>query len=53
VEALSADALLTLQQLDRAPRLNIQRMRITLVGDSPLICHAWSRKAKKRCSTSR
>jgi len=30
------------------PRLNIQGMRITLVGDSPLICHAWSEKAKKQ-----
>lgn len=28
------------------PKLNIQRMRIRLVGDSPLICHAWSKKAK-------
>jgi len=30
------------------PRLNIQEMRITLIGDSPLICHAWSEKAKKQ-----
>lgn len=29
------------------PRLNIQILRITLVGDSPLICHKWSEKAKK------
>lgn len=29
------------------PKLNIQTMTITLVGDSPLICHAWSSKAKK------
>src|SRR5665213_801534 len=29
------------------PRLNIQTLPITLVGDSPLICHAWSDKAKK------
>jgi hypothetical protein len=28
------------------PQLNIQQMDITLVGDSPLICHAWSKKAK-------
>lgn len=29
------------------PRLKIQRAEITLVGDSPLICHAWSDKAKR------
>jgi len=30
------------------PKLNIQEMRITLIGDSPLICHAWSEKARKQ-----
>lgn len=30
------------------PRLNIQRIAITLVGDAPLICHAWSQKAKQQ-----
>lgn len=30
------------------PALNIQTVRIRLVGDSPLICHAWSEKAKKQ-----
>lgn len=30
------------------PPLNIQRAEITLVGDSPLICHAWSHKAKEQ-----
>jgi hypothetical protein len=29
------------------PKMDIQRMAIRLVGDSPLICHAWSSKAKK------
>lgn len=29
------------------PALNIQQMRVTLVGDSPLIVHRWSEKAKK------
>lgn len=29
------------------PPLNIQRTRIKLVGDSPLICHKWSDKAKE------
>ena len=28
------------------PRLNVQRMDVRLVGDSPLIVHAWSEKAK-------
>jgi hypothetical protein len=29
------------------PALNLQTAIITLIGDSPLICHAWSAKAKK------
>lgn len=29
------------------PRINVQRMEVTLVGDSPLISHRWSEKAKK------
>lgn len=29
------------------PPLNIRQMELTLIGDSPLICHAWSVKAKK------
>lgn len=29
------------------PRLNLQVIRLRLVGDSPLICHAWSEKAKR------
>lgn len=29
------------------PALNIQTARLRLVGDSPLICHAWSHKAKE------
>src|SRR5690606_22862051 len=28
------------------PRLNLQMMQIKLIGDAPLICHAWSEKAK-------
>lgn len=28
------------------PALNIRRISLVLVGDSPLICHAWSHKAK-------
>ena len=29
------------------PAMQIRHMELTLVGDSPLICHAWSRKAKR------
>ena len=29
------------------PSLNIQTVRIVLIGDSPLIVHAWSKKAKE------
>jgi hypothetical protein len=30
------------------PKLNLQRVQIRLVGDSPLISHKWSDKAKKQ-----
>lgn len=30
------------------PRINVQTMEITLIGDSPLISHRWSEKAKKQ-----
>lgn len=30
------------------PRLNIQTIELPLVGDTPLIVHAWSEKAKKQ-----
>jgi hypothetical protein len=30
------------------PAMNVQRMEITLVGDSSLICHRWSDEAKKQ-----
>jgi hypothetical protein len=30
------------------PHLNLQLIKLRLVGDSPLICHAWSEKAKKQ-----
>lgn len=29
------------------PRLDVQLMEVTIVGDSPLIVHAWSSKAKR------
>jgi hypothetical protein len=31
----------------KVPPLNIQTMQLPLVGDSPLIVHAWSQKAKQ------
>ncbi len=34
-------------QVIELPRLDIQVMQITLKGDSPLICHKWSEKAKR------
>lgn len=35
------------QQQILLPRINIQRIKIKLVGDTPLISHRWSEKAKK------
>jgi len=29
------------------PRLNLQTMQVTVIGDSSLICHKWSHKAKQ------
>ncbi len=29
------------------PKLDLRQIEIRLVGDSPLICHAWSKKAKE------
>jgi len=29
------------------PPIQIKELRLTLIGDSPMICHAWSEKAKK------
>lgn len=36
-----------IQQAISLPEIKIERFNITLIGDSPLICHAWSEKAKK------
>lgn len=30
------------------PKIDIRTMTIKLIGDSPLICHAWSQKAKRQ-----
>ena len=35
-------------ELISLPALNLQHIKLRLVGDSPLICHAWSEKAKKQ-----
>lgn len=32
----------------KVPEMKIEGLEITLVGDSPLICHRWSEKAKKQ-----
>ncbi len=29
------------------PKLNIETMELTLIGDTPLICHRWAEKAKR------
>jgi hypothetical protein len=29
------------------PAIDVQTMTVTLIGDSPLICHAWSQKQKQ------
>lgn len=30
------------------PAMNLQVIKLTVIGDSPLICHAWSHKAKQQ-----
>ncbi len=35
------------EQEIKVPTLNIEKLTLTLVGDSPLIVHAWSKKAKE------
>jgi len=35
------------EQVVELKRLDIQKITLTLVGDSPLIMHKWSEKAKK------
>mgnify|MGYP001198584828 CR=1 FL=1 len=37
----------TAEKVIALPKLNIEVMRVRLVGDSPLICHKWSEKAKE------
>lgn len=36
------------QETISLPQLQIQHLSITLIGDSPLICHAWDEKAKRQ-----
>lgn len=33
--------------LIQVPPIDVRQMSLRIVGDSPLICHAWSEKAKK------
>lgn len=35
------------QEVIELPAMDLRMAEITLIGDSPLICHAWSAKAKK------
>lgn len=42
-ETVSAPSVVSIQ----LPRLNVQTLHVRLIGDSPLICHAWSDKAKR------
>lgn len=36
------------EQQIQLPKLDIKTFRLRVVGDSPLICHAWSEKAKRQ-----
>lgn len=36
------------EQTVTIPKINVQTIELRLVGDSPLICHRWSEKAKKQ-----
>lgn len=38
----------TIEQAISLPALNIQFLKLRVRGDSPLICHAWSEKAKRQ-----
>lgn len=41
-------ATLKKQSVIELPAMDVQNMEITLIGDSSLICHKWSEKAKKQ-----
>ena len=38
----------TAEKTIELPRLNLKTIEITVVGDSPLICHAWDAKTKRQ-----
>ncbi|MCZ2076564.1 MAG: hypothetical protein LC130_16400 [Bryobacterales bacterium] len=44
---MATKKLQTTTEVIELPPLNIKMASVTLIGDSPLICHAWSSKAKK------
>jgi hypothetical protein len=46
-KAKSSSALTDIEDGVRLTPANWKRFRIWLIGDTPLICHAWSEKAKK------
>jgi hypothetical protein len=37
----------TARPVIQLPKMDIKQMTIRIVGDAPLLCHAWSKKAKK------
>ena len=45
---MKPDTASSVEQQIILPKLNLQHMTLTLEGDTPLICHAWSEKAKKQ-----
>ncbi len=45
---MTAKAIKKIEEPIVLPKLNIKEMSIRIVGDSPLICHAWSKKAKQQ-----
>ena len=36
------------QAVIELPKIAVEQFQLTLIGDSPLICHKWSEKAKKQ-----
>lgn len=44
---MTTRAVRPVEQVITLPKLDICHVEVTLVGDSPLICHRWSEKARK------
>lgn len=47
MESKNPSASESVQTAITIPPIDVRQMSVTLVGDSPLICHRWSEKAKK------